>query len=87
MDILLIYQVYKYIVETKINRSNLDRTVEKAIDRLYGKYLLTERAGEGYVVVFDLKTMVGELCTPQKHRIEGKKILSFNIGIGRQCAG
>ena len=36
------------------------------------------------MVVFDLKTMVGELCTPQKHQAEGKEILSFNIGIGRQ---
>jgi hypothetical protein len=79
----LIYQGYKYIIETKINRSNLDKTVEKAIDQLCGKYLLTERANEGYVVVFDLKTVVGELCTPRKHIVEGKEILSFNIGIGR----
>ncbi len=83
IDILLIYQGYKYIIETKINRSNLDKTVEKAIDQLCGKYLLTERANEGYVVVFDLKTVVGELCTPRKHIVEGKEILSFNIGIGR----
>ena len=82
MDILLIYHGHKYIIETKINRSSLDKTVEKAIDQLCSKYLLTERANEGYVVIFDLKTMVGELCTPQKRLVEGKKILIFNIGIG-----
>jgi hypothetical protein len=86
IDILLIYQGHKYIIETKINRSSLDKTVEKAIDQLSGKYLLTERANEGYVVVFDLKTMVGEVSTPQKHTVDGKKILSFNIGIGKLCA-
>ncbi|MDL2124593.1 MAG: AAA-like domain-containing protein, partial [Deltaproteobacteria bacterium] len=83
IDILLIYQGHKYIIETKINRSSLDKTVEKAIDQLCGKYLLTERANEGYVVVFDLKTMVGEVSTPQKRLVEGKEILSFNIGIWR----
>ena len=61
IDILLTYQGRKYIVETKINRSNLERTAEKAIDQLCGKYLLTERANEGYVVIFDPKTTVGEL--------------------------
>jgi hypothetical protein len=35
------------------------------------------------IVMFDPKTKVGELCTPQKHILEGKEILSFNIGIGR----
>ena len=84
MDILLIYQGHKYIIETKINRSSLDKTVEKAIDQLCSKYLLTERANEGYVVIFDLKTMVGEVTTPQKRLVEGKEILSFNIGIGRE---
>ena len=83
MDILLIYQGHKYIIETKINRSTLDKTVEKATDQLCSKYLLTERANEGYVVIFDLKTMVGEVSTPQKRLVEGKEILSFNIGIGR----
>ena len=35
------------------------------------------------MVVFDLKTMVGEVSAPQKRLIEGKEILSFNIGIGK----
>ncbi|MBC2695768.1 MAG: hypothetical protein HF982_10940 [Desulfobacteraceae bacterium] len=83
IDILLTYHGRKYIIETKINRSSLDKTIEKAIDQLCGKYLLTERANEGYVVVFDLKAMVGEVATPQKRLVEGKEILCFNIGIGR----
>jgi hypothetical protein len=83
IDILLIYQGRKYIVETKINRSSFERTAGKAIDQLCSKYLLTERADEGYVVIFDPKTTVGELCTPQERLVQGKKILIFNIGIGR----
>ena len=83
MDILLIYKSHKYIIETKINRSSLDKTVEKAIDQLCGKYLLTEQVDEGYVVIFDLKTKVGEFCSPQRHTVDGKEILSFNIGIGK----
>ncbi|MFV9690939.1 MAG: AAA-like domain-containing protein [Desulfobacteria bacterium] len=83
MDILLIYQSHKYIIETKINRSSLDKTVEKAIDQVCGKYLLTEQVDEGYVVIFDLKTKVGELCSPQRHTVDGKEILSFSIGIGK----
>ena len=84
MDILLIYHGHKYIIETKINRSSLDKIVEKATDQLCSKYLLTEQANEGYVVVFDIKTMVGELCAPQKRLLQGKEILSFIIGIGRK---
>ena len=83
MDILLIYHGHKYIIETKINRSHGDRALNKAIDQLCGKYLLTEQVDEGYVVIFDLKTKVGELCSPQRHAVDGKEILSFNIGIGR----
>jgi hypothetical protein len=84
MDILLIYQGHKYIIETKINRSNIDKTIDKAVEQVCGKYLLTEKAKEGYVVVFDVKTRVGEVGAPQKHIMEGKEILSFNIGIGRE---
>jgi len=83
MDILLNYQGHKYIIETKINRSHGSRTLDKAVEQVSGKYLSTEQAREGYIVIFDLKTMVGELCTPQRHYVENKEILSFNIGIGR----
>jgi len=83
MDILLIYRGHKYIFETKINRSHGDQVLYKAINQLCGKYLLTEQVDEGYVVIFDLKTKVGELCSPQRHTVGGKEILSLNIGIGR----
>jgi len=82
-DILLTYHGRKYIIETKINRSSLDKTIEKAIDQLCNKYLLTERVNEGYVVIFDLKTMTGEVSVPQRRMVAGKEILCFNIGIDR----
>jgi len=83
MDILLTYGNRKYIVETKINRSNIEKTVEKAIDQLCDKYLLTERSDEGCIVVFDTKTKTGELRTPQRRNVAGKQLLLFNIAIGR----
>lgn len=83
MDILLIYKDYKYIIETKINRSTGDKTLNKAMEQLCRKYLLTEQVDEGYIVIFDLKTTVGEMGTPHKRRVEGKEVLIFNIGIGR----
>lgn len=83
MDILLTYGGRKYIVETKINRSNIEKTLEKAIDQLSEKYLLTEQSDEGCIVVFDIKTQTGELCTPIRREIAGKQLLIFNIAIGR----
>ncbi|MEA3386518.1 MAG: AAA-like domain-containing protein [Thermodesulfobacteriota bacterium] len=81
MDIMLIYKSNKYIIETKVKRYS--GTVDEALEQLAEKYLLPEKVSHGYIVIFDPKTRVGELCTPQKHILEGKKILSFNIGIGR----
>ena len=83
MDILLTYRGRKYIIETKINRSNIDTTIDRAVEQICGKYLLTEKALEGYVVVFDVKTKVGDVRTPQKRQVEGKEILIFEVGIGR----
>ncbi|CAB1065974.1 hypothetical protein D1BOALGB6SA_10773 [Olavius sp. associated proteobacterium Delta 1] len=83
MDILLPYKGRKYIVETKINRSNIEKTVEKAIDQVGEKYLVTEQSDEGCVVVFDIKTKTGELCTPRRREIAGKQVLIFNIATGR----
>jgi hypothetical protein len=81
MDIMLVYKKNKYIVETKINR--YPGTAEEALEQLSEKYLLPEKVDHGYIVLFDPKTKVGELCTPQKHVVEGKEILIFNIAIGR----
>lgn len=80
MDIMLIYKHKKYIIETKVKR--YPGTIEEALEQLIEKYLMSE-VSHGYIVIFDPKTRVGELCTPQKHIVEGKGILSFNIGIGR----
>jgi hypothetical protein len=81
MDIMLVYKKNKYIVETKINR--YPGTAKEALEQLTEKYLLPEKVDHGYIVLFDPKTRVGELCTPQKHVAEGKEILIFNIAIGR----
>ena len=83
MDILLTYRGRKQIIETKINRANIDKTIDRAVEQICGKYLLTEKAEEGYVVVFDVKTKVGEMRAPQKRMVKGKEILIFEIGIGR----
>ena len=83
MDILLTHRGRKYIIETKINRSNINTTIDRAVEQISGKYLLTEKAVEGYVVVFDVKTKVGEVRTPQKRQVEGKEVLIFEVGIGR----
>jgi hypothetical protein len=64
MDILLTYGDRKYIVETKIKRSNIQKTLERAIDQLCAKYLLTEQSDEGCIVVFGIETKVGEFYTP-----------------------
>ncbi len=81
MDIMLVYGSNKYIVETKINR--YPGTTEEALEQLSEKYLLPEKVDHGYIVLFDPKTKVGEICTPQKRMAEGKEILIFNIAIGR----
>jgi hypothetical protein len=81
MDIMLVHGQNKYIVETKINR--YPGTTEEALEQLSEKYLLPEKVDHGYIVLFDPKTKVGEICTPQKRTAEGKEILIFNIAIGR----
>ena len=83
MDIFLTYRGRKYIIETKINRANIDKTIDRAVEQICGKYLLTEMVEEGYVVVFDVKTNVGEVRAPQSRTLEGKEVLIFGIGIGR----
>ncbi len=83
MDILLTYQGRKYIVETKINRHNLDCTIRDGIAQVPEKYVSTESVDEGYLVIFDLKTRVGSGCEPRHHPSGDKKVTSFIIGIGR----
>ncbi|MCK4766235.1 MAG: AAA-like domain-containing protein [Candidatus Aminicenantes bacterium] len=83
MDILLSYRGRKYIIETKVNRQNLSRTLEKGIAQVAEKYLTAESVREGFLVIFDTKTLLGEGCEPRCHRHGDKKITAFVIGIGR----
>ncbi|UCH92385.1 MAG: AAA-like domain-containing protein [Candidatus Aminicenantes bacterium] len=83
MDIILNYKGRKYIIETKVNHRKLTRTLNQGITQVSKTYLATEAADEGYLVIFDTKTPVGEECEPRYHQAEEKKVTSFIIGIGR----
>ena len=83
MDILLSHRGRKYIIETKVNRRNLSRTLNEGIKQVAGKYLATESAHEGYLIIFDARTPVGEEYEPQYHQVEKKKVTSFVIAVGR----
>jgi hypothetical protein len=83
MDIILNYKGRKYIIETKVNHRKLTRTLNQGITQVSKKYLATEAADEGYLVIFDTKTPVGEECEPRHHQAEEKKVTSVIIGIGR----
>lgn len=83
MDVLLIFKGKKYIIETKINHHNLNRTITKGVDQLTKKYLASESIDVGYLIVFDPRTAVGEPCEPQAHQRNSKRVISFIIGIGR----
>lgn len=83
MDILLTFKGKRYIIETKVNHGKLGRTVNQGVDQVVNKYLASEHCQEGYLVVFDPKTPVGEECEPQYHEKSGKKVTGFIIAIGR----
>jgi hypothetical protein len=83
MDILLTYRGIKYIIETKINRQNLTRTLNEGLTQVSTKYLASESAHEGYLVIFDTRTLVGEECEPRYHQVGEKKVTVFIIGIAK----
>jgi hypothetical protein len=83
MDILLTYKGRKYIIETKVNRYDINAILEEGITQLSGKYLATEAFAEGYLVVFDTRVPVGAGCKPQEHQVGDYTVTSFNISIGR----
>ncbi|MCP4221303.1 MAG: hypothetical protein GY765_42145 [bacterium] len=83
MDVLLTYKGRKYIIETKINRRNLPRTINDGVAQVVNKYLASESANEGYLVVFDTKTAVGKDCDPQYHQLGNKRITSVTIAVGK----
>ncbi len=84
MDIILTWKGRKYIIETKVNRyEDINDILGEGITQLSGKYLATEAADEGYLVIFDTRTPVGEGCKPQVHQVKDYTVTSFNIAIGR----
>ena len=84
MDIMLTYKGYKYIIETKINRqSRITRTLNQGIAQISGKYLATEFCHEGYLIIFDIKTPVGETSDLQYFPVKDKKVTALIIAIGR----
>ncbi|UCH92585.1 MAG: AAA-like domain-containing protein [Candidatus Aminicenantes bacterium] len=84
MDVLLTYKKRKYIIEIKVNRyDDINEILEEGITQLSGKYLATEAADEGYLVVFDTRTPVGTSFKPQVHQVKEYTITSLYISIGR----
>ncbi|MCP4155830.1 MAG: hypothetical protein GY757_49350 [bacterium] len=83
MDILLTYKGKKYIIETKINRRKLSSTITEGVTQVSEKYMASEAVEEGYLVVFDQKTPVGEECEPEVHQVGNKNVTCFTIGIKR----
>ncbi|UCH92436.1 MAG: ATP-binding protein [Candidatus Aminicenantes bacterium] len=83
MDIMLNYKGRRYIIETKVNhQDDITHILREGISQVAKKYLATESAHEGYLVIFDTKTHAGAVCKPREHREEDKKVTSFIIGIG-----
>jgi len=76
MDLILLHQGDKYIVETKIWE---DQKSYQAGKRQLAKYLKLEGITEGYYIVFDHRKK------PQarfdRDRIEGKTIVSYWINL------
>jgi len=83
MDIILNYKGIKYIIETKINRFNLEDTINDGVEQLVNQYLASELQDEGFLVVFDAKKPVNGLSTPRVHRLNNKKVTVFIINIGK----
>ena len=86
MDIFLTYKGHKYIIETKVNRyDDISVILEEGILQVSGKYLASEGAAAGYLVIFDTRTPVGASCKPRYHGTgdEDRKVTIFTIGIGR----
>ncbi len=47
------------------------------------RYEASGSAHEGYLIVFDTKTPVGEDCEPRYHEAGDKRITSFTIAVGK----
>jgi hypothetical protein len=87
MDIMLSYKGKKYIIETKVNRqTDNSRTINQGIEQVAKKYLASEFCHEGYLVVFDVKKLVGETFEPRDYPAGDKQVTGFIIAIGRDDA-
>ena len=64
--------------------SDITLILEEGINQVAGKYLTSEDAEAGYLVIFDTQTPVGASCKPQYHGTGDKKVTGFTIGIGRR---
>jgi len=83
MDIFLYYKGIKYIIETKVNhKKNIESTITGGVDQLTKKYLSTESCTEGFLVVFDTRTPVGEDCEQSVYPAGDKSVTCFSIAIG-----
>jgi hypothetical protein len=83
MDVLLTYKGNRYIIETKVNdKGDVSWVIEEGVRQLSGKYLASEGADEGYLVVFDTRTPVGATCEPKIHPVGNKQVTGFTIAIG-----
>ncbi len=76
MDLIILHQQVKYIVETKIWEGNKRYQAGK---RQLAKYLKLEKVQEGYYIVFDhsLKPQ----ATAEEETLEGKAIVSYCIPV------
>jgi len=84
MDVLLTYKGNRYIIETKVNdKGDVSRVIEEVVLQLSGKYLASEGAHEGYLVVFDTRTPVGAQCEPKTYPAGDKQVTCFIIAIGK----
>jgi hypothetical protein len=67
-----------------VNRyDDISMILEEGIILVSRKYLATEGASEGYLVIFDTRKPVGASCKSQYHQDGDKKVTSFTISISR----
>jgi len=79
MDLIILHQQAKYIVETKIWEGNKRYQASK---RQLAKYLKLEGISEGYYVVFDHRAKPEARL--EAEMIEGLKIVSYTIPVAQE---
>jgi hypothetical protein len=67
-----------------VNRfDDINGILDEGITRLSEKYLATEAAVDGYLVIFDTRTPVGTSCKSRLHQVKDRTVTSLIISIGR----